>query len=207
MNQENPSIEEQRKLLQTIKFYPRTYRLEIVGAGLRSVVGAIDEAAFEYWDKSVVNDAVHYYVFDDEVNLNIPDVANFLGGKEWYELNDVWSIYGAKCNGVSEVTVYDEHENIVWCEFLSPTICSPRKLSRNLLPNGTFFCCDASLEGIVYSGNIDLLNTFDPKNLTFHGVNVNRNTIVDKIDYLGIDINNRNSSYQTEDCNVKLRKV
>ena len=43
------TIEEKDKLMETLKFTPRTYRVELTGYGCETVIGEISSEAYDYW--------------------------------------------------------------------------------------------------------------------------------------------------------------
>lgn len=114
MSEENkdPSLDEQRELLQTIKFTPKTYKVEILGRGGEIVVGKIDREAYDYLLDNGID--IEDFIDDEENDLEVPEEYQFITEGAWYECDNLAHENGAEMSDFSEVVVYDEHGKEVW---------------------------------------------------------------------------------------------
>ena len=106
---------QKEELFATLKFTPRTYRIDISGYGGEIVLGTVDNKTFEYFKKHNID--VEEYIGDWDNELDIPDEYNFAPGGGWYECSDIAHESGAEMDGASIVTVYDENERNLGFEF------------------------------------------------------------------------------------------
>ena len=112
----DPSIEEQRELLQTIKFPPKQYKLEIVGRGGEIVIGKVKLETYEYLEENDIS--IDELIEDEENDLEIPEEHLFITEGNWYDCDDIAHESGATMDDLSSVVIYDELGNEVWSHSL-----------------------------------------------------------------------------------------
>ena len=171
MSEENkdPTIDEQRELLQTIKFTPRTYKVEIGGRGGEIVVGKVDREAYQYLSDNDID--IDDFIDDEDNDLEVPEEYRFITDGAWYDLDNLAHENGADMSDDSEITVYDENGKEVWRHLLSLAVLELSSIEVEEiaecyiqeLPNDTaVFVGQSSEKGQFFGGEFRITSEFDP---------------------------------------------
>ena len=87
MTIKNPSLAEQRELLQTIKFPPRLYKIEISGRGGEIVIGSVSREAYDYLEEYEID--INDMIEDEDNELEIPEEYLFIENGLWEECDKI----------------------------------------------------------------------------------------------------------------------
>jgi hypothetical protein len=193
------TLEDQQKLIEVLKFTPRTYKISLWGYGGEKVMGTVEREAWDYCmdnqvdlsDISWNNDAA------DDMELDA-DRLPFLPGS-WYECDNL-----AHVNGVNKTAgtlqIEDEHgETVVEASLDSFDGCSDDSIEWECdnevwvgqSPEGTVVFIGTSNEkGTFFEGEIELTEPFDITKLTLQYDDIDGEELVNAVTYNGEDIDN-----------------
>jgi hypothetical protein len=197
------TIEEQEKLLQVLKFTPRTYRIQMWGYGGEYVMGTVDRKIYDYFRHRRLSLSDFAWDSDYAEDNNIPeDMCPFPPGS-WYECSDMGHTSGVDRNaGTLQIddengdTVYQrELENISGYEDSEgnpePEWAGGEEVYIGSKPAGTVVFLGVSNEkGTFFEGEIELKQPFDPRKLELGYDEFDGNEIVNRVTYDGVEIDN-----------------
>lgn len=191
-------VAEQEKLIATLRFTPRTYKIHLWGYGGESVMGTVDRKIYDYFRSRRLDVSDFAWDYDYAGEHNIPeDMWPFPPGA-WYECDDM-----AHSNGVerNSGTLHIEDEN--GDTFLEKSLddCNGYDDSPELefrdetfideKPPGTVvFIGNSNEKGTFFEGEIELTSPFDISKLTLIIDEVDGSEIISGATYDGIDIDN-----------------
>ena len=193
------TIEEQEKLLQVLKFTPRTYKIQMWGYGGEYIMGTVDRKIYDYFRYRRLDLSDFAWDSDYAEDNDIPeDMWPFPPGS-WYECDDM-----AHCHGVDRaagtVQIMDEHGQVVYeralesisgCEDDEPEWGSGDEAWIGSKPSGTVVFFGVSNEkGTFFEGEIPLKEPFDITKLELGYDEVDGNEIVNSVYYDGECVEN-----------------
>jgi hypothetical protein len=209
-----PSIEEQRELLEILKFTPCTYRIELWGYGSESVLGTVSREIYDYFEENDID--LEEYATDDENTFEVPeDMMPFPPG-EWYECCDIVHECGIEMSDYNNITVFDNEENEVWSHNLDPIVLEEsdilveesKEYYINDQPDGTVvFYGQAGEKGTLFEGDIELTSVFDPTKLSFVYDDIEGSLLCSTVRYDGEDIDNIGGSTTGKSIDFSLTLV
>lgn len=186
----DPTIEEQQDLLQTIKFPPRKYKIEVSGRGGEIVVGSVSREAYEYLaDNDIdINDFI-----DDEYNdLEVPEEYRFIQNGDWYECDDVAHENGATMDDLSVVSVYDDTGKEVWSGTLDTDFLENNQIAVEEIDEvytserkdlEAVFIGQSVEKGLFFGGEFTIKSEFDPSKLKFECSDIEGWVLLSSIQY------------------------
>lgn len=194
--------EQKQLLIDTLKFTPRTYKIQMWGYGGEKVMGTVDPRVWDYCIKHRVDLQDHAWDSDaaEEFGIN-PDMLPFPPGS-WYECDSM-----GHTNGVSRDAGYlrieDENGETVIEENLgefdggddSPELFCEDEIwigSRN--KGEVVFVGSSNEKGTFFEGDIELTAPFDITKLGLHYEEFDGEDIVYSVSYNGEDIDNYGGS-------------
>ena len=193
------TIEEQEKLLQTLKFTPRTYRISMWGYGGEIAMGTIDRKIFDYFKHRRLDVSDFAWNYDYAEENNIPEEMWPFDPGSWYDCDNI-----AHTNGVERdsgtLQIEDENGNIVFERSLedldgysddSPEwgggeeawICQAGK-------DAVVFIGRSNEKGTFFEGEIELTQPFDITKLTLSYDEIDGAEVVNTVTYNDEDIDN-----------------
>jgi len=194
-------LAEQQKLIEVLKFTPRTYKISMWGYGGEKVMGTVDKKIWDYCNDNQVDLSEIAWGDEDtveEMGLDI-DMMPFTPGS-WYECDDM-----AHTNGVSRnagtLQIEDENGNVVFEKSLDdivgggcdgePDWCCNDEVWIGSKPKGTVVFIGTSNEkGTFFEGEIELRAPFDIEKLTLGYDEIDGEELVNSVTYDGEDIDN-----------------
>lgn len=165
---------QKEELMQTLKFTPRNYRVEITGYGGEVYWGAVDRKIYDFFKEHKVDIEEYASDWDDEKWEFIPeDLRPFSPGSPY----DVGGVHqsGATFDENSTVTVYDELGEEVWScplgidalEAAGVSVESAGDEYISEYEEGTVVFYGAQGEkGLFFGNEFELRQPFDPKKLS-----------------------------------------
>ena len=194
------TTEEKAKLVEILKFTPRTYKISMWGYGGEKVMGTVDREVWDYCMENQVNLSDIAWGDEDtveEMGLDI-DMLPFHPG-QWYECDSM-----AHTNGVSRnagtLQIEDENGNIVFEKRLedcdggsedSPVWSCQDEAWIGSKPAGTVVFIGTSNEkGTFFEGEIELKQPFNIELLELHYDEIDGEELVNSVVYDGEDIDN-----------------
>ena len=192
------TTEEQQLLIDTLKFTPRTYTIQMWGYGGEKVMGTVDRRIYDYFKYRRLDLSDFAWDSDYADEHNIPeDMWPFPPGS-WYECDNL-----AHVNGVSRdagtVQISDENNDTVYehsLEGLSGMdnepgwCCNDEAWIGMCKPGEVVFVGNSNEKGTFFEGDIELTAPFDIEKLELHYDEVDGEEIVNGVYYDGEEIDN-----------------
>ena len=169
------TAEEKEELIATLKFTPRTYRVEITGRGGEVYWGSVDRKIYDFFKEHKIDIEQYAGDWDEEKWAFIPDDLKPFWPGSAYDIGGVHES-GATFDNSSYITVYDENGDEVWSSALGTEAldaagvevsCYAEEIINELYEVGTPVFWGAQGEkGLFFGAELYLTQPFDPKNLT-----------------------------------------
>ena len=195
------SIEEQRELLNILKFTPRTYTVEMSGYGLEIAVGTVSRETYDYFIENEID--IDEVATNDYNESGIPDELMPFPPGEWYECGDIYYGSGITVDDSGIIIVYDENHDKIWSCSLDTDLLFDEGIEAEEMDEiyigdqalGTVVFYGAySEKGMLFEGPIILKTPFDPKKLLFQYDDVQGNKVLASLLYDDEYIENQGSS-------------
>jgi hypothetical protein len=211
------TIEEKDKLMETLKFTPRTYRVELTGYGSETVIGEISSEAYDYWvaqedqDDNTLDD----YVADWDNEMEVPEFARIFENGEWHQCDAIAHENGVEMCEVSQITVYDENNDEVWQHNLDPynleesniVVSEEAEIYISELREGTTVFYGSSIEkGMFFGGDLNLTTPFDHKKLSFSYCDLEGTKLFLGMQYDSQDIDSDDFDTTGKSCEFRVIK-
>lgn len=189
--------QEKEELFQILKFTPVNYRIELTGYGGEIVMGTIDKKAYDYFIENEID--ISEYAYDDANELDVKDEYKIFEPGCWYECDDLCHENGVEMSGHSNVTVYNEHGDIVFQNSLDIDNLEDKNIEVEEQeeiyvmdqPENTCVYMGQSIEkGLFFGGEFRLTSLFDPTKLKFYYGDYEGWVLCTNITYDGDDILN-----------------
>jgi hypothetical protein len=191
------TLEDQNKLIEVLKFTPRTYKISLWGYGGEYVMGTVDRAIYDYFKSRRLS--VSDYAWDSDNEFEVPDEMQPFPPGSWYECDDMCHVSGVDRNS-GTLQVNNENgdevytiplENIDGCSDGSPEISCGEEVWIDAKDPGTVVFIGVSSEkGTFFEGDIELDAPFDSSKLTITYDEIDGNEIVSLVEYDGEEIEN-----------------
>jgi hypothetical protein len=196
-------IAEQEKLIATLKFTPRTYKISMWGYGGETVMGTVDRAVYDYFRYRRLSVSDFAWDSDYAEENNIPEEMWPFPPGSWYECDNM-----AHANGVDKnsgtLQICDENNDTVYERSLvdisggddnEPEWSSGDEAWIGSQPDGTVvFIGNSNEKGTFFEGGIELTTPFDITKLTLGYDEIDNNEIVNFVTYNNQDIDNYGGS-------------
>ena len=191
--------DEKEQLIATLKFTPRTYKVELVGRGGEISIGTVKPAVYEYFDTNDID--IEEFAGDWDNELEVPEEFQPFTPGEWHDCDDIAHETGADITS-SMIRVYDELGNPVWESDLDLDALAKHSIEMNCYeevypddtaPAGSYYYIGQSVEkGLFFEGEIHLTAPFDPKLLSLSYGDYDGWELCNSVVYNGEDIDNEN---------------
>jgi hypothetical protein len=211
------NLAEQQKLIEVLKFTPRTYKISMWGYGGEKVMGTVDRAVWDYCNDNQVDLSEIAWGDEDTVEdmgLDL-DMMPFPPGS-WYECDDMGHINGVS-RSAGTLQIEDETGNTVFEKSLDditgggcdgePDWSCDDEIWAGSKPEGTVVFIGSSNEkGTFFEGEIELRAPFDITKLELHYDEFDGEDIITSVTYDGEDIDNWGGSTdgKSSDMNMVL---
>ena len=196
-NVTEPTKEEQQELLETLKFTPCTYRIELWGYGSETVLGTVSREIYDYFEENKID--IAEYATDDDNPFEVPTNMMPFEPGSWYECADIVHECGIEMSDFNTVSVFDNDENEIWTHSLDNIALEESNIIVeeeceyyiNDQPDGTVvFFGQAGEKGTMFEGDIELRSPFDSSKLTFVYTDIEGLLLCSSVLYDGEDIEN-----------------
>ena len=210
-------LAEQQKLIEVLKFTPRTYKISMWGYGGERVMGTVDKKIWDYCNDNQVDLSEIAWGDEDtveEMGLDV-DMLPFPPGS-WYECDDMGHTNGVSRNA-GTLQIEDENGNTIFEKSLDditgggcdgePDWCCNDEVWAGSKPKGTVVFIGVSNEkGTFFEADLELRAPFDIEKLELHYEEFDGEEIVTSIVYDGEDIDNWGGSTdgKSSDMNMVL---
>jgi hypothetical protein len=190
--------EEQQKLINTLKFTPRTYTVSIWGYGGERVMGTVEPKVWNYCQSKKLD--LQDIAWDDDICEELgldPDMLPFSPGA-WYECDSMGHISGASRDS-STIQVLDENNNTVFektleacdgCDDSPELFCDDEVWIGSRAKGEIVFVGSSNEKGTFFEGEIALTAPFDITKLGLHYDEFDGEDIVTYLTYNDEEIDN-----------------
>lgn len=189
---------EHEKLIEILKFTPRTYTISLYGYGGETVVGRIDQKVWDYFRDNRVN--VSDFAWDSEYGEDVPEDLRPFEPSCWYDCDNIMHTNGVSLNA-GTLEILDENDKVVYTRDLSTldgvdiAIETDDECSTDhLVKTGPIFYAHSSEKGLFFEGKIELTSPFDPNKLTLIKDEIDSESLVNSVRYDGEYIDNYDMS-------------
>jgi hypothetical protein len=194
-----PTIEEQQKLIEILKFTPRTYKIYMWGYGGEKVMGTVDRKIYDYFKHRRLD--LSDYAWDSSYSEehNIPEDMEPFPPGSWYECDNMGHTNGASRNA-GTLQIDDENGNTIYQRSLedidgysddSPEWGGGDEVWIDSQPAGTVvFIGNSNEKGTFFEGEIELTTPFDITKLQLGYDEVDGEELVNSVTYEEEDIDN-----------------
>lgn len=166
--------QEKEELMQTLKFTPRNYRVEIWGRGGEVYWGTVDRKIYDFFKSKEIDIEQYAGSWEERMWDDIPfDLQPFSPGSP-YEGGHNAHISGATFDESSHIAVYDETGAQIWTSTLGTAVLEENGATSDCIdehyindyPDGTVVFWGAQGEkGTFFGNDFELRAPFDPSKL------------------------------------------
>jgi len=184
-----------------LKFTPRTYRVELGAYGGEVYAGRVDRKIYDYFKSRSID--LDEYASDWDNELEVPeDMQPFPPGSP-YECDGLVHASGATMDDGNYITVYDENGEEVWQHSLDLNALDDSEIPVNewevftmddLKDGEVAYWGGQGEKGLLFGGEFELKQPFDPKKLMLNFTNADGWYICNGVEYDGEDISNDDMS-------------
>lgn len=180
---------EHEKLIEVLKFTPRTYKIQLWGYGGEYSMGTVDRKIYDYFRKRRLSVVDFAWDSDYAEQNNIPeDMWPFTPGS-WYECEDMGHVYGVdRSSGTMQIL--DENDEVVYERSLDDLdgcdvqLASGDEVWIDSQPKDTVvFFGYTSDKGTFFEAEFELKQPFDPEKLCITTDDFDGNEIVTSVQY------------------------
>jgi len=211
------TIEEQQKLIEVLKFTPRTYKVSLWGYGGEKVMGTVDRKVWNYCMANQVDLSDIAWGDEDTVaSMGLdPDMLPFSAGS-WYECDDLAHVNGTSRDS-GTLQIEDENLNTVFAKSLEECdndeednpkwACGETVWIGQIKPGKVVFVGSSNEKGTFFEGHIELTQPFDITKLTLCYDDIDSEEIVNGVQYDGEDIDNWGGSTDGKSSDFTMCRV
>jgi hypothetical protein len=191
--------EEKEKLIELLKFTPRTYKISMWGYGGETVMGTVDRKIYDYFRARRLDLSDFAWDSDYADENNIPEDMQPFPPGSWYECDNMGHANGVSRNaGTIQIeaengdTVYERSlEDLHGDEDNEPKFECNDEVYIDSQPNGTIVFIGRSNEkGTFFEADIPLTTPFDITKLILGYDEIDGEEIINCVSYDGEDIDN-----------------
>jgi hypothetical protein len=196
---EAAKLAEQEKLIATLKFTPRTYKISMWGYGGETAMGTVSRETYDYFKENKLSVSDFAWDSDYADVKEIPeDMWPFTPGS-WYDCDNICHTNGV-AKSAGSIQVDDENGNEVYNRSLDSLDGTDIELSVegeyyiNQADDGVVFVGRSNEKGTFFDAELPLTSPFDPKKLCIFFEDIEGEEIAYHITYDGEDIDNYGAS-------------
>ena len=188
---------EKEQLMETLKFTPRKYKIEIWGYGGEVYWGEVDRKIYDFFKSKSIDIGQYASDWDDSMWTDIPDEMRPFEPGAAYDCDHGCHLSGATFDSGSYVTVYDETGEKVWQSSLDSVELAGHGVGFecvderyiNEYEEGTVVFYGAQGEkGLFFGNEFELRSPFDPSKLQINYEDCDGWALTSGVSYDGEDI-------------------
>jgi hypothetical protein len=209
--------EQKEKLIEVLKFTPRTYKIQMWGYGGEKVMGTVDPKVWDYCLKHRI-DLVDmawgdYDEIIEERGLD-PDMLPFTPGS-WYECDNMAHVSGVSRNaGTIQIedengdTVFEKHfDDCDGCDGSPQWSCQDEVWIGMRKKGEVVFVGSSNEKGTFFEGDIELRAPFDIEKLELYYDEVDGEEIINCVYYDGEEVENYGGSTDGKSSDMDMVRV
>lgn len=209
-------VAEQEKLIEVLKFTPRTYKITMWGYGGEKVMGTVDRKVWDYCMANQVDLSEIAWsdeeTVEEEMGLDLEQLP-FTPGS-WYECDDMGHIHGVS-RDAGTVQIEDENGDTVFQRSINdcigdeetPSLCCSDEVWLGSRSKGeVVFVGSSNEKGTFFEGEIELTAPFDITKLELNYEEFDGEDIITSVTYDGEEIDNwgGNTDGKSSDMNMVM---
>jgi len=209
------TVEEKELLINTLKFTPCTYKIQMWGYGGEKVMGTTTQEVWDYCNDNQVDLSDLAWNSDaaEEMGLD-EDKLPFPPGS-WYECDDMGHVNGVS-RDAGTIQIEDENGETVYEHELSefdydepcPDLCCDDEVWIGSRKKGEIVFVGSSNEkGTFFEGEIELTAPFDITKLELHYDDFDGEDIVTSLVYDGEEIDNWGGSTSGKSSDFTMARI
>jgi len=193
------TLEEKEKLMQVLKWTPRTYKITMWGYGGEKVMGTVDRKIYDYFKQRRLDLSDYAWDSDYADENEIPDEMQPFPPGSWYECDDMAHAHGVGRNA-GTLQIEDENGEVIYERSLedcdggsddSPEWDCGDEVWIDEKPAGTVvFIGNSNEKGTFFEADLPLTMPFDITKLTLSYDEIDGEELVNSVTYDGEDIDN-----------------
>jgi len=193
------TLEEKEKLMQVLKWTPRTYKITMWGYGGEKVMGTVDRKIYDYFKQRRLDLSDYAWDSDYADENEIPDEMQPFPPGSWYECDDMAHAHGVSRNA-GTLQIEDENGDVVYERSLedcdggsddSPEWDCGDEVWIDEKPAGTVvFIGNSNEKGTFFEADLPLTMPFDITKLTLSYDEIDGEELVNSVTYDDEDIDN-----------------
>ena len=190
---------EKEKLMEVLKFTPRTYKIQMWGYGGEKIMGTVDRKIYDYFRHRRLDLSDFAWDSDYADDNKIPEDMQPFPPGSWYECDDMAHASGVARNA-GTLQIEDEHGETVYERRLEdisggdedePEWGGGEESWIDEKPAGTVVFIGSSNEkGTFFEGEIPLTQPFDITKLTLCYDEIDGEELINRVEYDGVEIDN-----------------
>ena len=192
--------EEKEKLMEVLKFTPRTYKITMWGYGGEKVMGTVDRKIYDYFKHRRIDLMDYAWDSDYADENNIPEDMQPFPAGSWYECDSMGHASGVSRNA-GTLQIEDENGDTVFEKSFDdisgggedgePEWCCHDEVWIGSQPDGTVvFLGNSNEKGTFFEGEIKLNAPFDITKLELGYDEIDGEELVNRVTYDGEEIDN-----------------
>lgn len=197
------TVKDQERLMEVLKFTPRTYKIRLWGYGGEYVMGTVKREIYDYFRQRRLDVSEFAWDSDYADKLNIPeDMQPFYPGS-WHDCDDMGHCWGVD-RSAGTLQIDDENGNTVYEQKLEdisgygeddenpePEWQGNDEIWIDSKPAGTVvFIATSSEKGTFFEGDLELRTPFNPGKIVLVYTEIDGNEIITGVEYNGVEIDN-----------------
>lgn len=187
---------EHDKLLEVLKFTPRTYKLRLWGYGGEYLMGTVDRKIYDYFKQRRLDISEYAWDSDYAEANNIPEEMQPFYPGSWHDCDDMGHCWGVD-RGSGTIQVDDEHGQTVYEKSLDdisgwndedpePEWIGGDEIWIDMKPEGTVvFLATSSEKGTFFEAELELKMPFDASKISLTYDEIDGNEVVTSVAYDG----------------------
>lgn len=201
MTSKKDKLAEQEKLIEVLKFTPRTYKIQMWGYGGEKVMGTVDRNIYDYFRHRRLDLSDYCWDSDYAEDNNIPEEMQPFPSGSWYECDNMGHSSGVSRNA-GTLQINDEQGETVYQRSLEdlsgwdeddpePEFSCNEEVWIGEKPDGTVvFIGNSNEKGTFFEADIPLKEPFDITKLTLIYDEIDGEEIINSVTYDGEEIDN-----------------
>jgi hypothetical protein len=193
---------QKQELVDILKFTPRTYRIELGAYGGECYMGVVDRKIYDFFKHHQIDMDEYASDWDEKFDFVPDEMRPFPPGSP-YECDSLCHASGPEMSDSNSIEVYDENNDRVWegnmsLDWLDDQGIEVSEWETAIIedqPEGTVvFWGGQGEKGLLFGGEIELKQPFDPKKLKLQYSNCDGWFICNGVSYDGEDLENNDYS-------------
>jgi len=195
--------EEKEKLIEVLKFTPRTYKVRLWGYGGEHVMGSFDRKIYDYFKRRRLDISEFAWDYDYAEENNIPeDMFPFEPGN-WHDCDDMGHCWGVD-RSAGTIQVEDENGDIVYEQELDSITGmgldgeppepewggGDEYWIDSAAPGTPVFIAVSSEKGTFFEAELPLTTPFNAGKFSLTYDDIDGNEIITGVTYDGVDLDN-----------------